>query len=126
VPASDAPDELLGIGYGLVHAGAVSAITTLWEINDAPAALLVARLYAELAHANHPATALQRAQGWLAGVDNAELASMCRDRLDDPASAGWLPVGLAAALAPHTSAADPSERPFQHPADWGAFTYLGG
>jgi CHAT domain-containing protein len=127
VPATDAPDELLGIGYGLVHAGARAAITTLWEINDAPAALLVARLYAELAAGQHPSAALRLAQIWLADLDNAHLARLCSERLTAAAdSPGWLPSQLAVALAPHAAAADPADRPFRHPADWGAFTYLGG
>jgi CHAT domain-containing protein len=127
VPAAEAPDELLGIGYGLVHAGAAAAITTLWEINDAPASLLIARLYAELRAGHHPGMALRLAQIWLAGLDNARLARLCTERLNGTADdLDWLPAQLATALARHERGADPAERPFRHPADWGAFTYLGG
>jgi len=127
VPAADAPDELLGIGYGLVHAGAAAAITTQWEVNDAPAALLIARLYAELAVRHHPATALRQAQLWLANLDNEHLSQLCADRLTRSAgTAEWLPEAIASALRAHANAADPADHPFRHAADWGAFTYLGG
>lgn len=127
VPATDALDEILGIGYGLVHAGAVAAITTLWEVNDTPAALLIARLYAELTAGQHPATALQRTQLWLADLDNEQAARLCADRLAHPSgSAAWLPRAIAATLGVQASVADPADHPFRHPTDWGAFTYLGG
>jgi len=34
VPSSDAPDEYLGIGFGLLHTGAQSVISPLWEVNE--------------------------------------------------------------------------------------------
>jgi hypothetical protein len=126
-PAPDAPDELLGIGYGLLHAGARAAITTLWEVSDTPAALLVARLYEQLRESHEPAAALRRAQRWLAGVDNAALARLCaescRQVRDDEV---WMPALVARQLGPAVAAAEPATRPFHHPADWGAFSYLGG
>lgn len=122
VPAANAPDELLGIGYGLVHAGAQAAITTLWEVNDTPAALLIARLYKELRDGLEPAAALHRAQRWLAAIDNRQLSALCARRQHGGET--WLPIPLAESLAPDVASAD-SDQPFRHPADWGAFTYLG-
>jgi hypothetical protein len=122
VPAADAPDELLGIGYGLVHAGAQAAITTLWEVNDTPAALLIARLYKELHEGLEAAAALHRAQRWLATIDNRQLSSLCKRRQGSEET--WLPILLAESLVPDVPSAD-SDQPFRHPADWGAFTYLG-
>ena len=122
VPAADAPDELLGIGYGLLHAGAQAAITTLWEVNDTPAALLIARLYKALRDGFEPAAALHRAQRWLATIDNEQLSTLCARRLHGEET--WLPAALAEYLAPDVTSAD-SDQPFRHPIDWGAFTYLG-
>lgn len=122
VPAAGAPDELLGIGYGLLHAGARAAITTLWEVNDMPAALLIARLYKALRDGLEPAAALHRAQRWLAAIDNERLAILCTRRQHGQET--WLPAALAQSLAPDVTSAD-SDQPFRHPIDWGAFTYLG-
>lgn len=121
-PAADAPDELLGIAYGLVHAGARAAVTSLWEVNDLPAALLVARFYLELAVDVHPASALREAQLWLAQASNAELAHLCESgEMQD----AWLPAALTETLRSNVIAADPDDRPFRHGSDWAAFTYLG-
>lgn len=121
-PAADAPDELLGIAYGLVHAGARAAITSLWEVNDLPAALLVARFYRELTADAHPASALRAAQLWLAHTSNAELARLCQS--GEP-QAAWLPAALTEKLRSNVLAADPDDRPFRHGSDWATFTYLG-
>lgn len=120
-PAVDAPDELLGIGYGLIHAGARAAITTQWEIQDLPAALLIARFYHQLSGCSHPAQALRAAQRWLAALSNADLARLGRQH----SARAWLPDELARELRRHVGNADPDDRPFRHGSDWGAFTYLG-
>ncbi len=122
VPAAGAPDELLGIGYGLVHAGAHAAITTLREVNDMPAALLISRLYKALREGLEPAAALQHAQQWLAAIDNEQMSALCTRRQHGEET--WLPAALAESLAPEVASAD-SDQPFRHPIDWAAFTYLG-
>jgi len=60
----------------------------------------------------------------LAAVDNRRLGMLCARRRA-MGETGWLPSLLADALASAIASADPGERPFRHPADWGAFTYLG-
>ncbi len=121
-PAADAPDELLGIAYGLVHAGARGAITSLWELNDLPAALLIARLYHELAQDVHPAAALRAAQQWLARVSNADLVRLCQEATGEDS---WLPSAIADSLRENVRAAAADDLPFSHGSDWGTFTYLG-
>jgi CHAT domain-containing protein len=123
VPSSDAPDEYLGIGFGLLHTGAQSVISPLWEVNDTPTALLMARLYRELTTRHEPAHALRLAQTWTRDVDNAALSAIAGPGAPD--EAGWLPAGLAARIVAETNDADPAVRPFRHPVDWAAFTYLG-
>ena len=54
----EAPDELLGIGHALIHAGARAVIASLWDADDAATALVVSRLYRELAAGAAPAMAL--------------------------------------------------------------------
>ena len=122
MPAAGTPDELLGIGYGLIHAGAHAAITTLWEVNDMPAALLISRLYKALRDGIEPAAALHHAQQWLATTGNEQLSTLCTRRQRGEET--WLPAALAESLAPEVASAD-SDQPFRHPIDWGAFTYLG-
>lgn len=122
VPAAGAPDELLGIGYGLIHAGAQAAITTQWEVNDMPAALLISRLYKALRDGLEPAAALHHAQQWLATTSNKQLSVLCTRRQRGEET--WLPPALAESLAPEVASAD-SDQPFRHPVDWGPFTYLG-
>lgn len=125
VPAHDAPDELLGIAYGLVHAGAKAAITTLWEVNDLPAALCTAKLYQQISSGAAPARALHDAQRWLSRSSNAQLQTLARQAQHSAREADWLPQALATALIDATHGAEPDVHPFGHPADWGAFTYLG-
>ena len=69
------------------------------------------------------AHALRLAQTWTRDVDNAALSAIAGPGAPD--EAGWLPAGLAARIVAETNDADPAVRPFRHPVDWAAFTYLG-
>lgn len=129
-PAEDAPDEFLGIGFGLLHAGARSVVSPLWEVNDTPTAILMTRFYQELSHTSDPAQALRVAQTWLRNVDNTGLLAWSgdadRERGDaDDGKPRGVPAALAVHLARRLRDADPAEQPFRHPVDWAAFTYLG-
>lgn len=108
---------MLGVAHALIHAGARAAISTLWDVYDLSAALLVRRLYAELSVTPDPATALHRAQRWLSRATTAEL-------LEDVATTPT-PLAFITAITRIAKDTDSAARPFEHPLDWGAFTYLG-
>ncbi len=68
-----APDELHGLGYGLVAAGAATAVTSLWDIDDLAAALFTARLYRTLAEGTDVVEAARAAQLWLRDASGPEV-----------------------------------------------------
>jgi CHAT domain-containing protein len=55
-------DELLGLARGFFSAGAPSLLVSLWTVDDASAATLMATFYARLASGERPAAALRHAQ----------------------------------------------------------------
>jgi CHAT domain-containing protein/tetratricopeptide (TPR) repeat protein len=55
-------DELLGLARGLFSAGALSLVVSLWTVDDAATADLMATFYRELLAGSSPATALRHAQ----------------------------------------------------------------
>ena len=56
-----AGDELLGLGRGLIHAGAMTSMLTLWDVQDQSTALLMTLFYGNLAGGRSKAVALQDA-----------------------------------------------------------------
>jgi CHAT domain-containing protein len=121
VAGGSAPDELLGLGYGMIGAGAAEVICSLWEIDDTVTALLLARLYETRASQSF-AIALTEAQRWCAALTVSQL----RELTDTPPA--WLPVRLVnelrARLA-HPRYADPATTPFASPSYWGGLIYVG-
>jgi CHAT domain-containing protein len=55
-------DELLGLVRGLLSAGALSLVVSLWTVDDAATADLMVTFYQQLLSGKPPATALRRAQ----------------------------------------------------------------
>lgn len=55
-------DELIGLGRGVLYAGAASLITSLWRVADTTTAALMEQLYAALARGASKAAALREAQ----------------------------------------------------------------
>ena len=123
----DAPDELLGVGHALAHAGASVVIASLWDADDAATALVVARLYRELGQGEPPGRALGLAQRYVSGVTGRQLAQLSADRLAGDGGAAWLPYDLAiefAALSAHPRHRASDASVFGHPAEWGALSCL--
>jgi len=54
-------DELLGLVRGLIHAGAQSALLTLWDVNDRSTAEFMASFYSHFGRLNDKAAALRLA-----------------------------------------------------------------
>jgi CHAT domain-containing protein/tetratricopeptide (TPR) repeat protein len=61
----DVMDEAVHFPLGFLYAGASCVISTLWEVDDLSAALLLDRFHAECSVGLAPATALKKAQLWL-------------------------------------------------------------
>ena len=120
------PDELLGVGHALAHAGARNVIASLWDADDAATALVVARFYTELAVRPDAAHALTLAQRYVAAITGPQLRALTRARLDADPEALWLPYDLAIelnALTLHPAMSPPGPC-FGHPADWAALSCL--
>lgn len=122
----DAPDELLGIGHVLIHAGARVVIASLWDADDAATALVVARLYRELAAGAVPAVALSGAQRFVATLSGEAMSDLARERMRGGSTAAWLPYDLAIellALSGHPKHRG-SAAVFGDPAEWAALSCL--
>lgn len=123
----DAPDELLGIGHALIHAGARTVIASLWDADDAATALVVSRLYRELAAGAVTAVALSRAQRFVATLTGQAMSNLTRERMRGGSAAMWLPYDLAIellALSGHPKHRDSSATVFGDPAEWAALSCL--
>jgi CHAT domain-containing protein len=60
--------------------GAAGVIGTLWPVNDAATALLIAKFYElHIGQKQAPSTALNRAQEWLRTATNADLIAYLND-----------------------------------------------
>ena len=55
-------DEMVGLVRAFMVAGAARVVASLWPVDDAIAAVFMARFYAALGHGDAPATALRQAQ----------------------------------------------------------------
>jgi CHAT domain-containing protein/tetratricopeptide (TPR) repeat protein len=73
------PDEFIGLPGTFTALGAAGVLGTLWPVDDAATALLIARFYElHLGEGLAPPTALRRAQAWLREATSAELATYAR------------------------------------------------
>lgn len=117
-------DEMLSLGVALIAMGSAGAIATQWSIDDYATALLMTRLYEELAADQaEPVAALRAAQRWLRDLTDAEherylnerptLASELRRRCEEGRRPGRRGSGSAAV------------GPFSHPDFWAAFVLYG-
>lgn len=127
IEVNQAPDEFIGLPTGLLQAGAGSVLSSLWEVNDLAALLLMERFYHYHVIDGVPhSTALWQAQRWLRQVTKAELFATLRER-----SAQVESDALQAAYTQLIAAAESTIRsgersvPLAAPEYWAAFTYTG-
>ncbi len=74
------PDEFIGLPGSFMGLGAAGVIGTLWPVNDAATALLIAKFYElHIGEQQAPSTALNRAQEWLRTATNADLVTYLND-----------------------------------------------
>jgi CHAT domain-containing protein/tetratricopeptide (TPR) repeat protein len=145
------PDEFIGLPGTFLALGAAGVIGTLWPVNDAATALLIAKFYdlhkgAGLA----PPAALSKAQAWLRQSTRDELdayaqAAAGQGRLEgrhlaeigeelgsgglaqsrNRALAEWTKRDSSASLSPSSADLSDPERPYAHPYYWAGFIYTG-
>lgn len=114
VPDGASLDEVIGFPGALLQAGVAGVVASSWRVRDGSATALVLCFH-ELWRAGHPpAVALMLAQRWLKTATNGELCSRFGGQF------GPLP-----GTPPHRLERWRSQRPFEHPRHWAAFTFTG-
>lgn len=72
-------DEFVSLASGFLAVGTTYVISTLWEVNEIPAALLMIQFFQNLKVNSNPPLALKEAQDWLRTLTYAKLAEWYRD-----------------------------------------------
>ncbi len=111
-------DEVRSLAVGMVQAGAVAVLASLWRVDDKATYLLMVRFAQEwLPHmqSEPPAAALARAQRWLRTVTNRELQSWRYGAADAEEK-----VRMAAMQQD-----DPDACPYADPVYWAGFQITG-
>jgi CHAT domain-containing protein/tetratricopeptide (TPR) repeat protein len=125
VEIRDISDEMLGMPLALLQAGAGTVVSTLWPIDDRVAAMLVGRLYEELADefsadgCGDLAAALARAQRWLRSLTREE-ARRWRQQRGVREMAGQRRSVKAAVPSPRAA-----DTPYASPHFWAGFVAYG-
>lgn len=114
------PEDDLGFPSVLIRAGAAAVLGTMWEVDDAGAALLMTRFYEELPHANRPSAALRAAQMWVRALTRDDAV----EKLDEMVQRVGSPTTAVREHRDSIAALPPSIQPYDIPT-WGAFVCFG-
>jgi hypothetical protein len=114
MPTGALPDEVVGLPTGFLSAGVHGVVSSLVTVPDAATGLLMTRFYETWTGGREPMHALRDAQRWLRDATNEQIHALFGQAL-----AGTPPVSPAARRLWATA------RPFAHPVNWAAFTYVG-
>ena len=111
----------------MLQAGVASVVSSFWAVEELSTALLMRRLYEELAgkidgQPKTVAVALHKAQLWLRDLTLAEANRVLLDLVDDPAIGTEAQNALLGSLV---SLGRRGERPFQHPYYWAGMQAMG-
>ncbi len=116
-------NEHFSIATAMIAAGAACAIASLWPVYDLATALLMTRLYEQLAAGSDPATALRGAQLWL-----RELTREQRDAFlqrHPHLAAEQTRRSRGSSRETEEASAGPWSRPYTHPEFWAPFLAVG-
>lgn len=108
-------DDVIGLARGLLGAGCRGAVVSLWPVDDASTAILVAAFYRRLAAGSTPVDALRAAQLHLRGLGVAEAAA------ELAALRGAVPAGTRDAF----NRLGPVGAGYEHPYYWAPFVLMG-
>jgi CHAT domain-containing protein len=125
VPDKNLPDEVINLPTGLLQAGVVSVVATLWAVNELSTALLLLRFY-ELWRSKGvaPVEALRQAQIWVRDTTNKQKAEYIKAFLPEFAS-NRVPIATAKHLHRQLLLRRLHEHDFAHPYYWAAFGFTG-
>ncbi|BEL06160.1 hypothetical protein Q0Z83_043510 [Actinoplanes sichuanensis] len=110
------PDSMVGLPVAFLAAGSAAVVSSLWPVDDLATALLIGRMYQELADmvriggTDDVPLALRRAQRWLRDLTADEVPDRLRLARD-------------LCVVPETSYGD--DRPFREPYYWAGFSVTG-
>jgi CHAT domain-containing protein len=112
-------EGMLGLSTAFFFAGTQSIVMSVWNVPDAPTALLMHRFYSNLKAGKTKAAALRDAKNWLRNLTREDLKKLGQA---DP-TIGQLTRGFQVTTAPkgHRTAT----KPFAHPHYWAGFILTG-
>ncbi|KAM3115513.1 CHAT domain-containing protein [Phormidesmis sp. 146-33] len=119
--------EYVGLSTAFLKAGAANVLSTLWQVDEISSAWLMIRFYQALLAGDAPAVALKQAQHWLKTVTYLELIGWLNALTVEGLSYRWrkeleVQVDL---LKEQQGTIKPSDRPYNQPFYWAAFTLTG-
>ena len=117
-------EGMLGLSTAFFFAGAQSILMTLWNVPDAPTALLMHRFYGNLKAGRTKAAALHEAKAWLRNLTQDDLRKLGRTT---PALAELTrTIGRKVVHPKGPRAEDKAPvHPFTHPYYWAGFILTG-
>ena len=113
-------EGVVGLSTAFFSAGTVSLVISLWDVPDAPTALLMQKFYLGLKSGKSKSAALSQAKTWLRNITRTELDKLGRENR--------ILSGLTRSLGRPTAAPKgrPMDiKPFAHPHYWAGFVLTG-
>jgi CHAT domain-containing protein/tetratricopeptide (TPR) repeat protein len=115
-------NDVLGLTYALLAAGARSAVVSTWDVEDVSSLLLMRQFYELLAQGLGIAAALRQAQLWLCGLTGRQVAAILKE-IAASAADRHEATRLIGKIVQFLKAAD--SLPFAAPRYWAPFTCVG-
>jgi CHAT domain-containing protein len=109
-------DEYIGLSSGFIKAGAVNIVSSLWAVSDFHTAILMIKLYENIANSPHNITlALNTAQQWLRKATQAQIIDWLKDKTAMKSEQKQAIIDLL------SKQYKPEHQPFNKPEFWAGF-----